>query len=569
MPGSRTASERRRPAARPTHRGRCAHRGTARSLVPGLAHDLRNALNTIALVTSVLERRQGQAVADVASPLVQSVAAARRDIDDLVDVLEIDAGRLRPEDERVDMARFLEELVAGHRRLARRGGKRVELALDPDLPESAVFDRSRVKRISGRLLALFAAPGPAERRVRVIGRAAEAGAAEIVLEPDADGAPDGEPLLAPTLTLDHELRVARVVLHGLGARLVQDEGRERLGVRIVLPAPSDGIPDAGGTLEEAALERRTLADEWGLDELNVLIVDDDPGDRRRVRRHLERGRIGRFRSEEQVTFEAALAALRRNEHHVCLLDFKLGTEDGLALLRRALREGVSTPIIMLTGVTSYDVDLAAMQCGAVDFLGKAELSPDLLERSIRYAMKQRELETRLREMARRDPLTGLANRRALRHALDRALEHTRGTGRLVAVLFVDLDGFKPINDRLGHEAGDEVLIVVGRRLRKGVRQTDTVARIGGDEFAVVCEDLERPEDAAAIGRKIGDLLDRQMEIHGVTIEISSSIGLAFGALPVDEPKALLARADRAMYEAKSAKHSGKRRSRLVVADGKS
>jgi diguanylate cyclase (GGDEF)-like protein len=99
-----------------------------------------------------------------------------------------------------------------------------------------------------------------------------------------------------------------------------------------------------------------------------------------------------------------------------------------------------------------------------------------------------------------------------------------------------------------------------------VRQTDTVARIGGDEFAIVCDDLERPEDALAVGNKIGALIDRPIELHGSRLRVSSSIGLAFGALPGDEPRTLLARADRAMYAAKAGDQRRLRRSRLVVAD---
>ena len=153
--------------------------------------------------------------------------------------------------------------------------------------------------------------------------------------------------------------------------------------------------------------------------------------------------------------------------------------------------------------------------------------------------------------AQSDPLTGLANRRAFHDSLRMALARSRRSGNDLAVLYLDLDRFKPVNDRFGHAAGDRLLRHVALRLRGCVRQSDTVARFGGDEFVVLLEDLRDREHAVAVVEKIIDEMRRPLNLEGFEVSVTTSIGLAYAQANAD-PDSLVKRADKALYEAKAA-----------------
>jgi diguanylate cyclase (GGDEF)-like protein/PAS domain S-box-containing protein len=158
--------------------------------------------------------------------------------------------------------------------------------------------------------------------------------------------------------------------------------------------------------------------------------------------------------------------------------------------------------------------------------------------------ERRALEQRLAEEARRDPLTGVANRTELFEVLSPILD----AGGLTAALYIDLDGFKAVNDRFGHTLGDEMLRIVAGRVRAALRGVDTLARVGGDEFVVICRDLESTVEAFAIAQRIREVLGQPFGLAVGSVQIDSSIGIAFGRNT--DAAGLLARADQALYRAK-------------------
>ena len=166
--------------------------------------------------------------------------------------------------------------------------------------------------------------------------------------------------------------------------------------------------------------------------------------------------------------------------------------------------------------------------------------------------RERVLE-QLRHMAQHDPLTGLPNRASMQERLSLALEFARRNRKKLALMLVDLDGFKQINDERGHAAGDHVLAAIGARLRSSVRGADTVARYGGDEFVVLASELERREDAAHIAEKIADMVSVPIAVDGRIENLGCSIGISLFPDDGEVPADLLAKADKAMYEAKGAK----------------
>ncbi len=164
----------------------------------------------------------------------------------------------------------------------------------------------------------------------------------------------------------------------------------------------------------------------------------------------------------------------------------------------------------------------------------------------------REARDALRHAATHDPLTMLGNRRGLSESLEQVLSHTPRTGTLIGILALDLDGLKPVNDRYGHAAGDEVLVTVGQRLRATVRKDDPIARMGGDEFVVLLVAVHTQEQVVEIAEKIRDALGREIPLgEGEPVRITASIGAVL-AEPGDEPSLLLRQADAALYEAKQA-----------------
>ena len=160
------------------------------------------------------------------------------------------------------------------------------------------------------------------------------------------------------------------------------------------------------------------------------------------------------------------------------------------------------------------------------------------------------LESDLRHQAFHDALTGLANRALLRDRIDHALAASPRAAGTVAIIFCDLDGFKTVNDSLGHQRGDELLIVTGKRLLSIVRSGDTVARLGGDEFAILLDNIEDPAVATTMAERVVMVLRQPMDLAGRLISVSASVGIAYGD-GTKSTELLLSEADSAMYEAKS------------------
>ena len=407
--------------------------------------------------------------------------------------------------------------------------------------------------------------------------------------------------------------------------------------------------------------------------LSVLLVEDDEDDYVIISDLFSE--IEELDLEWVSDYDEALGAIAREEHDVCLLDYRLGGRSGLDLLRAVSERGHKTPMILLTGQGDRKLDLEAMQAGAVGYLVKGQIDAPLLERSIRYAFAQalkvlseserrfrtlvqngsdvvtvldshgyiryqspsvarvlghaaeemtgksafeyvhpedaarvretfsrnlnvpgvhdpvgmrirhadgswRQLETiannlldepsvggivlnsrdvterkaleeRLAYQAFHDGLTGLPNRSMLMNGLERALERAEVRGSEVAVLFMDLDNFKVINDSLGHAAGDEALVEVTRRLGGCLGAGDVAARFGGDEFVVLLEGVKGEEEATGVARRIVGALEAPFKLGNKEVYFSASIGAVLGATSgLWDAAGLLRAADVALHKAK-------------------
>jgi diguanylate cyclase (GGDEF)-like protein len=170
--------------------------------------------------------------------------------------------------------------------------------------------------------------------------------------------------------------------------------------------------------------------------------------------------------------------------------------------------------------------------------------------TVRDVTDRKQAEERISQLATRDPLTGLPNRLLLHDRLEQALVNARRSRESVALMFLDLDRFKNINDSLGHHVGDLLLKEVAARVQGCLRKGDTLSRLGGDEFVVTVEGLQHAEDAAQVARKILNSLARPMEIAGNTLTTSCSVGISIFPADGDDSATLMKNADTAMYHAK-------------------
>src|SRR5215216_4290851 len=170
--------------------------------------------------------------------------------------------------------------------------------------------------------------------------------------------------------------------------------------------------------------------------------------------------------------------------------------------------------------------------------------------------ERKALEQQLHHLAFHDPLTELPNRALFMDRLEHALTRANRRGNKVAVLFTDLDNFKVINDSLGHKAGDQLLIAAAERLKACLRPEDTAARIGGDEFTILVEDVDGVHHAVQVAERIAEILQPPFSLEEQEVFVTTSIGVALNSLAQEQPEDLLRHADLAMYRAK---HRGKAR----------
>ena len=287
--------------------------------------------------------------------------------------------------------------------------------------------------------------------------------------------------------------------------------------------------------------------------LRVLIVEDSENDALLLLRSLWRG--GYEPQFERVdTPEAMAAALSSQAWDIVISDYSMPHFSGLAALWVLKQSGLDVPFILMSGTVGEDVAVEAMKAGAHDYVlkNKPQRLVCAIEREIREAAVRRERslsQERLRYLANYDPLTDLPNRNLFYERLEQTLGSSRPENKPLALILLDLNDFREINDTMGHQMGDLTLQQIGPRLRTTLRDRDTVARLGGDEFAVLLPDAKQ-EDATLAARKILHALEAPFAIGEVNLDAQASLGLALFPEHGDDRDTLMRRADIAMYLAK-------------------
>ena len=291
--------------------------------------------------------------------------------------------------------------------------------------------------------------------------------------------------------------------------------------------------------------------------INILLVEDDQADFILIEELLtELYGHDRYRLTWTPDIDKARAEIETRSYDVYLLDYNLGSTSGISIISELAEEGfVDIPVILLTGVGSQELDIEAMEAGATDYLDKSNLSADILGRSIRYCIRQKESEMRVQFLAYHDSLTGLANRTLLTEHIDRVLPTAKRYHEYGAIIFIDLDNFKEINDSMGHTIGDQLLVIVAERLKAVTRREDIVARLGGDEFVILLTmhntSLEAvAEKAYQTADKIKDAINQVYSIGGKDLRVGTSIGVTMIDENSTDADQIIKFADIAMYRAK-------------------
>ena len=284
----------------------------------------------------------------------------------------------------------------------------------------------------------------------------------------------------------------------------------------------------------------------------ILLIEDNPGDALLVQLMLEEAGDPEFRLTHVGRIADALEPVKSGSIDCALVDLSLPDADGLEGVERLREFAPEVPMIVLTGRDDLDLAIAAMQNGAQDYLIKGKVDSGLLMRAVRYAVERKRAEVALAFQALHDQLTGLPNRALFIDRLNQALASRGRRQTTVAVLFLDLDRLKVVNDSLGHGAGDQVIVEVARRVAAVLRPGDTVARFGGDEFLVLCQDLSGPDECISIAKRLFETVREPIDVAGAQIVLTASLGIAVAGEPYETGDALIRSADAAMYRAKEA-----------------
>jgi len=288
------------------------------------------------------------------------------------------------------------------------------------------------------------------------------------------------------------------------------------------------------------------------DPLQVLLIEDNKGDAILIERILQQALLGAVVVEKQLTLEGALTALATKDFDVALLDRSLPDAQGFSGLHSIQNFAPKVPIVFLTAYRDEETALQAIYEGAQDYLYKDQLDVHVIKRAIQYATLRKQFEGVLIMRANFDGLTGLANRTLFESRLDMALARMKRHRGNLAVLFLDLNRFKQVNDTLGHHTGDLLLQEAATRIKQSLRPYDTAARFGGDEFAILMEEMPALDHSEVVAQKIIHLLEAPFMIENHRIEIGVSIGISLcSATQMLDRETLMQQADAAMYAVKS------------------
>jgi len=287
--------------------------------------------------------------------------------------------------------------------------------------------------------------------------------------------------------------------------------------------------------------------------INILLVEDDIDDAFLIQEALEESNAAKFKINHAKRFSTALKYCCKGNNDIILLDLFLPDSQGFDTFIKIHEQYPDIPIVILTGLDDETMAFEAVKKGAQDYLIKQRVKPEVIVRVILYAIERHKVRDIFLNMALVDELTGIYNRRGLFTLAEHQLRIANRKERRLLLIFIDLDGMKQINDNVGHNEGDLVLIETGKILTSVFRSSDIVARIGGDEFAVLA--LETAENTLDV---IRTRIQEKVELYNTKNNLSYKLSLSMGIVEYNPENPcsidkLMAQADKLMYEEKRSK----------------
>jgi len=293
--------------------------------------------------------------------------------------------------------------------------------------------------------------------------------------------------------------------------------------------------------------------------INILLIEDNPDTKLLLQDELisDNGNIEyRLKCVERLSM--GIEYINNNEGlDVILLDLLLPDSQGIDTLSRIQSVTPDIPVIVLSNQDDESFAVKTVQMGAQDYLVKERVDRNVLARAIRYAIERHQMikkleqaQGELQEIARYDSLTGLSNRNFFYEQLDKLIERVRRENKLMAVMFLDLDNFKPVNDEYGHSVGDLLLQSVAKRITSCLRKNDIAARLGGDEFIIAYDTASNEENLATAAQRIIEVISAVYILSGHELKISASIGVSVYPKDGVDMDVLIKNADTAMYSTK-------------------
>jgi len=283
--------------------------------------------------------------------------------------------------------------------------------------------------------------------------------------------------------------------------------------------------------------------------VKILLVEDNSDDAEFLRACLAHSNRAATLTRAGL-IKDAVTALEKERFDVVLLDLNLPDGRGVECVERLREADDLTPIVVLSGQGDEDFAVDILNRGVQDYLVKWEGDGRIILRAIRYAIERKRAEIKLNYLARLDSVTNLPNRFYIRDKLAQVAKRVARRRGTMSLLLMDLDGFKSVNETLGHATGDALLRAVADRLKAGIPEGDLVARIGGDEFAVVLEDVDSPREVEGLARKITGLFQQPFQVGERLLSITPSMGITVCPPDSIDSVEVLKTAERALSEAK-------------------
>lgn len=284
--------------------------------------------------------------------------------------------------------------------------------------------------------------------------------------------------------------------------------------------------------------------------IRVMLIEDNTADARLIREMLRESKNVVFEVTHVLCLSEGLEYLKNGSADVVLLDLSLPDSVWPDTLLKVLMQSPDVPVVVLTGTDDDRLAFEAVHKGAQDYIVKGQLDTNLLVRAVRYAIERHRMGKELRALSLTDDLTGIYNRRGFLTIAQQQLKMASRMKMGVLLFFADLDDMKLINDNFGHQEGDRALVDSANILKETFRESDVVARMGGDEFAIMAF-----EESGVNDEKLADRLQKKIDEHNARKNRPYKLSLSLGIVRCDPDgpcsiDSLLERADKLMYEQK-------------------